>query len=166
MICYILIFCYDLLMFCYDLLYAYVLVWSALCLWSVMVCYMLMFWYDLLYAHDLLWSAICLCSGMICYMLMLCYDLLYAYVLYDLGVYGAYDLWAIAVAVGASSDRHADISHPSLLLHTAATAHWHQSPVATVWTTSDGWLTSRSPSLVVHTVVTDGAMPFATVGAL
>jgi hypothetical protein len=57
-----------------------------------MICYMLMFWYNLLYAHDLLWSAICLCSGMICYMLMLCYDLLYAYVLYDLGVYGAYDL--------------------------------------------------------------------------
>jgi hypothetical protein len=29
---------------------------------------------------------------MICYMLMFCYDLLYAYVLYDLGVYDAYDM--------------------------------------------------------------------------
>jgi hypothetical protein len=53
---------------------------------------MLMICYDLLYAYDMLWSAICLCSGMICYMLMLCYDLLYAYVLYDLEVYDAYDL--------------------------------------------------------------------------
>jgi hypothetical protein len=43
-------------------------------------------------AHDLLWSTICLCSGMICYMLMFYYDLLYAYILYDLGVYDAYDL--------------------------------------------------------------------------
>jgi hypothetical protein len=53
---------------------------------------MLMICSDLLYAYDLLWYAICLCSGMICYMLMFCYDLLYAYVLYDLGVYDAYDL--------------------------------------------------------------------------
>jgi hypothetical protein len=37
---------------------------------------MLMICYDLLYAYDLLWSAICLCSDMICYMLMFCYDLL------------------------------------------------------------------------------------------
>jgi hypothetical protein len=55
------------LIICYDLLYAYDLLWFAICLCSGMICYMLMFWYDLLYA----WSM----------MLMICYGLLYAYVL-------------------------------------------------------------------------------------
>jgi hypothetical protein len=129
------------LMICYIL---YDLGDGLWCSRSIMIFIMLMIWYGLLYAYVLVWSAICLCSGMICYMLMFCYDLQYAYVLlwsvlYDLGVYGSYDLWlswisyqaAMAAVVGASSDAHRDISRPSLLVHIVAMARWHQPLVAT-----------------------------------
>jgi hypothetical protein len=110
-------------LYAYDLLY---FVWSWR--WSMM----LMICYDLLYAYDLVWSTICLCSDMICYMLMFCYYLLYVYVLHDLGVYDAYDLWVswiscqatMTAAIGTNSDGHADVTWPSLLIDTLAMGRW------------------------------------------
>jgi hypothetical protein len=50
---------YDDHLYAYDLLYS---IWSWRWSMMLMICYMLMFWYDLLYAYVLLWFAICLCS--------------------------------------------------------------------------------------------------------
>jgi hypothetical protein len=133
------------------------------CELSMMIVFILMIYYILYDLGDDLWcpwSALCLCSGMICYMLMFCYDMLYAHVLYDLGVYDAYDLWvswiscqaAMAATVGVSSDRHADVSYPSKLVDTLATSGWCQRTIATVWTSSDGRRDVSRPSLLVHIV--------------
>jgi hypothetical protein len=48
----------------------------------------------------------------------------------------------MTAAVGASSDGHADVSCPSLLINTLAMVDDITAPVATVWTSSDGTLTS------------------------